>query len=132
MPSNSALRASDALRVSTLRASDSTATVWLVTQQAGPATGAARAAVDDNLADLRRSQQRGVGWSRDNVTSVTVSGDTATVRDCTENYTFNVDADGDAVTNPVPYYDARGRLVKRDGRWYVTSASSAKLTKSCL
>jgi hypothetical protein len=96
------------------------------------ATGAARAAVDDNLADLRRSQQRGVGWSRDNVTSVTVSGDTATVRDCTENYTFNVDADGDAVTNPVPYYDARGRLVKRDGRWYVTSASSAKLTKSCL
>ena len=72
------------------------------------ATGAARAAVDDNLADLRRStaaRRRLVEGQRHVRDRQRRHGDGA---DCTENYTFNVDTDGDAVTNPVPYYDARG------------------------
>ena len=66
--------------------------------------GQARAAVLDYLGgSAEAKQQRGRRLGPGTTSrSVTVDGDTATVRDCTENFTFNVDADGDAVTNPDP------------------------------
>ena len=73
-----------------------------------------------------------VGWARDNVTSVKVTGDTAKIRDCTENYTFTVDHEAEPLTHPPPWYDARGTLKKVDGRWMVTTQNSRELKKSCL
>jgi hypothetical protein len=97
------------------------------------AADAALKDVRDYQASLKAKQERVVGWARDNVTKVAVDGNRATVRDCTENYTFNVDEEGAPQTNKmVPWYDARGVLEKRQGRWVVTEASSRKLQKSCL
>jgi hypothetical protein len=97
------------------------------------AADAALKDVRDYQASLKAKQERVVGWARDNVTQVAVDGNRATVRDCTENYTFNVDEEGAPQTNKmVPWYDARGVLEKRQGRWVVTEASSRKLQKSCL
>ena len=97
------------------------------------AADAALKDVRDYQASLKAKHERVVGWARDNVTKVAVDGNRATVRDCTENYTFNVDEEGAPQTNKmVPWYDARGVLEKRQGRWVVTEASSRKLQKSCL
>ncbi len=97
------------------------------------ATGPALKAVRNYQSDLKSKQQRVVGWARDNVTRVSVDGDTATIRDCTENYTFNVDEEGAPLPNRmIPWYDVRGVLQKRQGRWVVTQADSKKLQKSCL
>jgi hypothetical protein len=98
------------------------------------AADAALDGVRDYQADLKRKQERVVGWARDNVTRVVVDGNRATVRDCTENYTFNVDEEGAPLMMKeiVPWYDVRGVLEKRQGQWIVTEASSRKLQKSCL
>jgi len=96
------------------------------------ATGTAKAAILDNMRGTRAQKQRVVGWARDNVTSVKVTGDTAKIRDCTENYTFTVDHEAEPLTHPPPWYDARGTLKKVDGRWMVTTQNSRELKKSCL
>jgi hypothetical protein len=92
----------------------------------------ARRAVLRYLEQLKDRQNRVVGWARDNVTSVRVDGNTATVRDCTKNFTFDVDEEGTAITRPVPYFDITGVLVKRDGRWVVTKSTIRNLKTSCL
>jgi hypothetical protein len=96
------------------------------------ARGAARRDVLDYLERVKAKQQRVVGWSRDNVTSVRVDGSRAAVRDCVENFTFTVDREGEALTRPAPYLAVRGTLRKVDGRWVVVSQRSKNLTASCL
>jgi hypothetical protein len=92
-------------------------------------------AYTDVLAYLRQltaKQERVVGWARDNITGVKVTGATATVRDCTKNFTFSVDEEGTPITHPMPYYDITGTLEKREGSWVVTVASSRNRKTSCL
>jgi hypothetical protein len=96
------------------------------------AAGDALKAVRDTLARQKAMQHRAVGWARDNITDVQVTGGRATVQDCTENYTFDVDEEGAPATTPTPWYGANGTLEKRAGRWVVVQANSKKLYKSCL
>ena len=96
------------------------------------ARGKARSSILGYLADLKAQKQRVVGWARDNVTSVTVHGGTATVHDCTENFTFSVDAEGEPLTKPPPYYDVTGTLQKSQGQWTVVRQHSRQLSRSCL
>lgn len=84
------------------------------------------------LGRLRADDQRVVGWARDNITDVTVDGSRATVRDCTENFTFSVDEEGSAITYPTPFYDVTGVLEMRQGRWVVTRATSKDRKATCL
>jgi hypothetical protein len=96
------------------------------------AQGDALESVQSHVKALRQGKNRGVGWARDNVTHVKVTGSRATVRDCTENYTFNVDEEGASLTKPVPWYSLTGTLEKRAGRWVVTDYTSKNLHSSCL
>jgi hypothetical protein len=92
----------------------------------------ARTAVLDYLGQLRDEEQRVAGWARDNVTDVTVDGNRATVRDCTENFTFRIDEEGSPITRPTPFYLVSGVLEMREGRWVVTQASSRDRMATCL
>jgi hypothetical protein len=92
----------------------------------------ARTAVLARLHKNKAQQQRVVGWARDNVTAVRVSGSRATVRDCTENFTFSVDEEGTPDTRPTPFYDVRGTLAKQGGRWVVTGSTSKDRSSTCL
>ena len=94
--------------------------------------GEAQSSVLGYLAKTKREKKRVVGWARDNVTSVKVSGSSATVRDCTKNFTFSVDQESEPLTKPTPYYDVTGQLGRVDGRWVVTSQKTKELTDSCL
>ena len=94
--------------------------------------GGAQSSVLGYLARTKREKKRVVGWARDNVTSVKVSGSSATVRDCTKNFTFSVDQESEPLTKPTPYYDVTGRLDRVDGRWVVTSQKTKELNDSCL
>ncbi len=96
------------------------------------ARGQARSSILGYLADLKAKKKRVVGWARDNVTSVSVDGGSATVHDCTENFTFSVDAEGEPLTNPPPYYDVTGTLQKSQGQWTVVRQRSRELKSSCL
>jgi hypothetical protein len=96
------------------------------------ATGAARSAVLTYMQQKKAEKRRVVGWARDNITSIDVTGNTAKIRDCTENYTFTVDEEAEPVTLPTPFYDATGTLTKVDGRWRVTTQDSRSLNKTCL
>lgn len=96
------------------------------------AAAGALADVRSNLARQKAQQHRAVGWARDNVLSVKVTGDSATLRDCTENYTFDVDEEGAPATKPTPWYDVTGTLEQRAGRWVVVEANSKKLDQPCL
>jgi hypothetical protein len=81
---------------------------------------------------LKARKQRVVGWAKDNVISVEVSGSTADVHDCTKNFTFTVDEEAEPVTRPIPYYDVTGSLVKEGTRWVVTQAHLEERTSSCM
>ena len=96
------------------------------------ARGQARRSILTYLGQLKAKKQRAVGWARDNVTSVSVDGDTATVRDCTQNFTFSVDVEGEPATNPIAYYDVTGTLQKSQGQWTVVRQQSRNLSSSCL
>ncbi len=96
------------------------------------ARGQARSSILGYLADLKAKKKRVVGWARDNVTSVSVDGGSATVHDCTENFTFSVDAEGEPLTKPPPYYDVTGTLQKSQGQWTVVRQRSRELKSSCL
>ena len=98
----------------------------------GFSRGKARSTVLAYLAQTKSDKQRVVGWARDNVTSVKVHGSSATVRDCTKNFTFSVDQEAEPVTKPTPYYDVTGELTRVDGRWVVSSQVSKELNKTCL
>jgi hypothetical protein len=94
--------------------------------------GDAREQILTYLQRLDDQQHRVVGWARDNIQQVSVDGNTARVRDCTENFTFSVDRSGKPVTRPTPFYDVSGDLQQRDGRWVVVAQSSSNLKRSCL
>jgi hypothetical protein len=98
----------------------------------GVARGTAKSSVLKYMSDLKSQDQRVVGWAKDNVTKVKVSGSTATVNDCTENFTYTVDREIEPLTRPTPYYQVTGTLTKEGGRWTVTHQDSKSLTKSCL
>lgn len=96
------------------------------------ARSTARSAVVAYMGRLKSDKQRVVGWARDNVTEVKVEGDTATVRDCTRNFTFTVDEEIEPLTHPDPYYEVTGTLEKSGDAWTVTRQTSTPLRKSCL
>ena len=96
------------------------------------ATGEARASVVRYMRQKKAARNRIVGWARDNVTDVRVDGSRATVRDCTKNYTFTIDEEGEPVTRPDPWYDATGQLAKSGGTWKVVSLDSPARRRSCL
>ena len=91
----------------------------------------ARSQVVTYLDELRSQRRRVAGWAEDNIVSVKVSGASATIRDCTENFTFSVDRESEPVTRVVPWYDATGTLRRTDGKWAVVDYSSRNLTKPC-
>jgi hypothetical protein len=84
------------------------------------------------MKEKKAKGERVVGWAKDNVLAVHVDGDRATVHDCTENYTFSINEDGDPVTRPTPWYDVTGTLRKVDGSWVVASQRSVDKKTSCL
>jgi len=94
--------------------------------------GDAREQIVGYLQRLNDQQHRVVGWARDNILQITITGDTARLRDCTENFTFSVDRSGKPVTRPTPFYDVSGELQRRDGQWIVVNQSSGNLRRSCL
>jgi hypothetical protein len=96
------------------------------------ARGTARSGVLDYLAKVKARKQRVVGWARDNVTSVQVTGNRATVRDCTKNFTFTVDDEAEPMTRPDDYYDVTGTLRKTGGRWTVVAQTSDPQETTCL
>jgi len=113
-------------------ATDSTYLGREVPKLATFSAGQARSSIQTLLRQNKAAGQRGVGWAKDNVTRVTVSGDSATIRDCTRNFTFNVDEEGTPATKPFPWYDVSGRLEKRDGSWIVVHSASPGRKTSCL
>jgi hypothetical protein len=96
------------------------------------ARGKAKSDILDYMAQLKSKHHRVVGWSKDNVGKVTVDGNTATIRDCTENYTYTVDQEIEPLTRPTPWYDVTGTLKKEAGGWRVTDQKSKDRLKSCL
>jgi len=101
-------------------------------QFAAVASGPARTAVLRYMRGNKAKNQRVVGWARDNVLAVKVSGDSATIHDCTENYTFTVDEEGEPLTVPPPFYDTTGSLQRVDGRWRVVQQDSRQAGATCL
>jgi hypothetical protein len=85
------------------------------------ARGTARRSVVDYLDVLKAKKQRVMGYSVENVTSVQVDGTAATVRDCTESFTFLVDRESEPMSRVKPFYDTTGTLEKTDGKWTVVA-----------
>lgn len=98
----------------------------------GVARGTAKSDILDYTSELKSQNHRVVGWSKDNVTKVTIKGDTATVQDCTENYTYTVDKEIEPLTRPTPFYEVTGTFKKEHGRWTVTKQESKSRNQSCL
>jgi hypothetical protein len=98
----------------------------------GVARGTAKSDVLDYASRLKADKHRVAGWAKDNVVQVTVKNDTATVKDCTENYTYTVDSEMEHLTRVVPFYEARGTFKKENSKWTVTSQVSKDRNKSCL
>jgi hypothetical protein len=96
------------------------------------ARGQARSSIVDYMKVQRADGLRVVGWALDNVTSVEVDGDTATVRDCTRNNTFSVDQEVEPMSVADPWYDVTGTLQKSQGAWTVTEQHTRSPKKSCL
>ncbi|RYJ04841.1 MAG: hypothetical protein EON52_14680, partial [Actinomycetales bacterium] len=97
------------------------------------ARGQALTRVMGYLQDLRGKAHKVKGWTRDHVQKISIDGDKAALVFCTENFTFEVDAQGRKAEDITPFYLATMRLQKIDGRWIVTElADNQKLQKSCL
>lgn len=107
--------------------------LWKPTKQfLAVARGPAKRDILDYAGELKSKHNRVAGWSKDNVRKITIDGNTATVRDCTENYTYTVDQEIEPLTRPTPWYDVTGTLKKEDGGWRVTAQKSKDKSKSCL
>jgi hypothetical protein len=96
------------------------------------ASGDALAQVHAYLKLQKRKGERAVGWAKDHVLSVEVNGDRASVHDCTQNFTFSVDEEGEPATRPDPWYDVTGTLEKQQGSWVVVHQTYKKPKTSCL
>lgn len=95
-------------------------------------TGEARRGILDYLAQQKHDKERVVGWARDNVTSVKVTGSRAVVHDCTRNFTYSTDLEGEPQSHPDKWYDATGVLRTQGGHWVVVSQTSPARKTSCL
>lgn len=93
--------------------------------------GKALTKVLDYLNTLKTKNHRSVGWTRDNILAVKVVGDAATIRDCAENFTFEVDENGKPVEDVTPFYLIVGQMEKVDGRWLVTSTTAEGSDTDC-
>jgi hypothetical protein len=96
------------------------------------ARGEARRKVVDYMREKKAVQQRVMGYSIENVLSVQVDGATATLRDCTESFTFTVDRESEPLSRVMPFYDTTGMLEKTDGKWTVVDYEDKAMRKSCL
>lgn len=96
------------------------------------ARGQARSSIVDYMKSQKAQGLRVVGWALDNVTSVEVDGDTATVRDCTRNNTFSVDQEVEPMTRPTHWYVVTGTLQRSQGTWTVTKQNTKPRDESCL
>ncbi len=85
----------------------------------------------DYLNELRTKKLRSVGWTRDHVTKVQIVDGSASIADCAENFSFNVDRSDQPVQEPTPFYDLVGSLEQHDGRWIVTAVDSTDLDTDC-
>jgi hypothetical protein len=85
------------------------------------ARGPARRTVVDYVDALRSDNERIMGWSVENISSVEVEGTSATVRDCTQSFTFRVDRESEPITRVTPFYNTTGTLRKAAGKWTVVS-----------
>ena len=95
------------------------------------ARGEPQTDVLDYLNELRTKKQRSVGWTRDHVTRIEIVDNAAVVADCAENFSFNVDEDGEPVQEVTPFYELRGSLQEEDGRWIVTAVDSTDRQEDC-
>jgi hypothetical protein len=93
--------------------------------------GKALTKVLDYLDELKTKNHRSVGWSRDNILDVKIVGDSAALRDCAENFTFEVDQNDKPVEDVTPFYLILGQLKKVDGRWLVTSTTAQGSDSDC-
>lgn len=85
----------------------------------------------DYLDKLKARNHRSVGWTRENVLRIGVSGDSAVLTDCAENFSFEVDAAGKPTEKPSPYYSTLGQLTRDGDRWIVTTAESRGTDEDC-
>ncbi|MCD9198577.1 hypothetical protein [Aeromicrobium wangtongii] len=85
----------------------------------------------DYLNQLKTKNHRSVGWTRDHVLAVGVKGDAAVIRDCSENFTFEVDAAGKPVEEVTPFYSIIAQLTRKDGRWLVTGLTTERRQQDC-
>lgn len=85
----------------------------------------------DYLEQLRTKKHRSVGWTRDHVLAVGIKGDSAVIRDCSENFTFEVDAAGKPVEEVTPFYSIVAQLTRTDGRWLVTGLTTERRQQDC-
>lgn len=85
----------------------------------------------DYLNEIKSKQHRIVGWARINVTKIEVTGDAAIVRDCVDDFIFELDESGQPLGEVTPVYETLGSLEKQDGRWLVTVADSKAIEESC-
>jgi hypothetical protein len=92
----------------------------------------ARSTVLDYMREKKAKKQRVMGYSIENVLSVQVDGATATLRDCTQSFTFTVDNESEPLSPVVPYYDTTGMLRKTAGKWTVVDYKDKELKRSCL
>jgi hypothetical protein len=85
----------------------------------------------DYMNQLKTKNHRSVGWTRDHVLAVEVDGDSAAMRDCAENFTFEVDSAGKPVEKVTPFYSIVAQLTREDGRCLVTTITSERLQQDC-
>ncbi|MCL3818738.1 hypothetical protein [Aeromicrobium wangtongii] len=85
----------------------------------------------DYLDQLKTKNHRSVGWTRDHVLAVGVEGDSAVMRDCSENFTFEVDAAGKPAEEVTPFYSIVAQLTRKDGRWLVTGLTTERRRQDC-
>jgi len=96
------------------------------------ARGEARSKVLDYMREKKAADERVMGYSIENVTSVQVDGTTATLRDCTKSFTFTVDRESEPLSRVMPFYDTTGMLEKTGGKWTVVDYEDKAMRKSCL
>lgn len=95
------------------------------------ARGAALDRALDYLNELKSKNRRSVGWTRINVTQIEITGDAATLRDCSDDFSFEVDESDTPVEEVVPFFENLGSLSKVDGEWKVTGVDVTALESSC-
>jgi hypothetical protein len=95
------------------------------------ASGQARQNVLTYVSELRSRGHRSVGWARDNVLAIDVTGDAASLRVCSENFSFEVDAQDRPKEKVTPFYLEAAKLRKDGDRWIVDRVDFTYLDRDC-